>query len=333
MSAPLTLHGEPVADVWVAADPRPAVRGAAGLLAGFGLLGLLLGGLVYWLPTRAIDRAEGRISALIERLAGTRAALAELNQTLEAQVAARSAELQAAYEALRRKEENLRQISSRAVALQEAERRVIARELHDSAGQALTAIRIHLQLIAQSASSPETVVRLAERTLAMADATLEEIRRAVTMLGPAILDDVGLRAALERLCDDLREGGELTIEVNLDLGDRGLTPALESTIYRLTQEALTNVARHAGARLVEVDVEADEGEVLLRIADDGRGFDVDTALAAGRSRGLVGMRERVELLGGELEIRPRPGGGTVVRARLPRLTLAEDGDDSALVVA
>ncbi len=333
VSAPLTLHGDGVADVWVAADPRPAIRGALELLLGFGALGLGLGALVYWLPMRAIGRAQSRIGALIDRLGRARGALQELNATLELQVAERSSELRDAYEALRRKEEHLRALSGRAVALQEAERRVIARELHDSAGQALTAIRIHLQLIAQSSESPEVVARLADKTQTITDATLEEIRRAVTMLGPAILDDVGLPAAIERLCDDLREDGHLEIDVDVALDDRPLTPALESTVYRLIQESLTNIARHAKARAARVELVAEPEALRLRIRDDGRGFVVDEAIAASRSHGLVGMRERVELLGGELRIDSAPGEGTVVTASLPRVTVASDGDDSALIVA
>lgn len=333
VSAPLILHGDPVADVWVAADPRPAERGALLLLAGFGALGLLLAALVYFLPLRAIGRAEDRIAALIGRLASARAALEAQSQTLEEQVVARSAELQGAYEKIRGKEEHLRQIASRAVALQEAERRVIARELHDSAGQALTAIRIHLQLIAQSRESPDAVARLADKTMTITDATLEEIRRAVALLGPAILDDVGLGPALGRLCDDLREDGRSRIDLALELPPGGLTPALESTIYRLTQEALTNIARHAEASAVQVEITCEQALVRLQIRDDGRGFDVAAALARGRSRGLVGMRERVELLGGALEVASEPASGTTVTALLPRLSLAGDGDDSAIVVA
>ncbi len=334
VSAPLTLHGDSVADVWVAADPRPALGGALELLLGFGVLGLALGGLVYWLPMRAIGRAESRIGALIDRLGRARTALEELNATLELQVAERSHELLAAYEALRRKEEHLRALSGRAVALQEAERRVIARELHDSAGQALTAIRIHLQLIAQSSESPEVVARLAEKTQTITDATLEEIRRAVTMLGPAILDDVGLEAAIERLCDDLRDDDHLEILADVDLGSsRPLTPALESTIYRLVQESLTNIARHANAHEARVEIVPAPGGLLLTIRDDGRGFSVDDAIAKSRSHGLTGMRERAELLGGEFEINSEPGAGTVVTARLPHISVASDGDDSALIIA
>jgi signal transduction histidine kinase len=323
-AAPLVLHGDPVADVWVAVDPAPAITGALRLFAGAGPLALLLALLVYWLPVRAIARAEARIGGLVDHLARAREALAELNVGLEGQVAARSAELSAAYDALR-------QVAARAIALQEAERRVIARELHDSAGQALTAIRIHLQLIIQGAERPPELIRLAERALTITDATLEEIRRAVVLLGPAILDDVGLVAALGRLCDDLLEDGTVRLEADIQLPPRGLGPALESAIYRICQEALTNVVRHAAARQVTLRASVDERAVHLEIADDGRGF--DPSAVGARSRGLLGIRERVELLGGAITITSAPGRGAQLRAELPRLALSSDGDDSALVIA
>lgn len=347
-SAPLVINEQLVGRVWAGAALADARAGALLLLLPFAALGVGLAALIYFIPGRAMARAERRIVALIARLEQSQAALARFNQTLEQQVAERSSELQAAYEQLRAKEEHLRELSSRAVLLQEAERRVIARELHDSAGQALTAIRINLQIIAQlaapgdlpegtgvSARAAEKVARLAGRTLTITDATLEEIRRAVSMLGPAILDDVGLVAAVQRLCDDFGERSDLKISSELDeLPAAGLSPALESVCYRVTQEALTNVARHAQASEVHVGLTLGERTVRLEVRDNGRGF-APGQPRAGRTggRGLVGMRERVELLGGAIDITSTPGVGTRVTVELPQVTLSEDGDDTALVVA
>lgn len=330
-SAPIEMGEQIVGHVWTGAVVADARAGALLLLLPFAALGALLGALVFFIPGRAIARAGRRIDALIARLEASQAALAELNQTLEAQVAARSSELRA-------KEQRLRELSSRAVLLQEAERRVIARELHDSAGQALTAIRINLQIIAQLAELPtpsDRVAGLAARTLTIADATLEEIRRAVSLLGPAILDDVGLVAAIQRLCDDFGERGDLRIDADLaDLPDDGLTAALESVCYRVAQEALTNVARHAHATHVRVALRLTETSVRLEIADDGQGFTPGPRpRGSPGGRGLVGMRERVELLGGALRIDSTPGRGTHVVVDLPRVSLSEDGDDTAVVVA
>ena len=344
-SAPIKLNAQVVGHAWAGAVLDEARAGALLLLIPFGALGIGLAALIYFIPGRAMARAERRIAA-------SQAALARFNQTLEQQVAERSLELRGAYDQLQAKEERLRELSSRAVLLQEAERRIIARELHDSAGQALTAIRINLQIIAQlaqpvssnmseetglSANQAAKVAGLAGRTLTIADATLEEIRRAVSLLGPAILDDVGLVAAIQRLCDDFGERSDLRIDCELDLPERsGLSPALESVCYRVAQEALTNVARHAEATQVDVRLALRPTTVHLEIRDNGRGLDPAAPprpRGATGGRGLVGMRERVELLGGTIQIEGSPGAGTRVVVDLPQVTLSEDGDDTAVVVA
>lgn len=329
-SAPIVLIDQTVGSAWVAVDLAEARTTALLLLAPFALLGVGLAGLLYFLPVRAIARAERRIEQ-------SQAALARFNATLEQQVAERSSQLRDAYEQLRQKEGRLRELSARAVLLQEAERRVIARELHDSAGQALTAIRLNCQLVGQLAAGdagPESkIARLAGKTLTIVDATLEEIRRAVGMLGPAILDDVGLTAATLRLCDDFGESGDLQIAADLDVPDGGLSPALESVCYRVVQEALTNVARHAHASEVRVALATRDGRVVLEVRDNGRGFTPGERGDRVGGRGLVGMRERVELLGGTLRIDTTPGAGTVIRVELPQRALSDDGDDSAVVVA
>ena len=332
-SAPIEINEQVVGHAWTGVVLDDARAGALLLLIPFGALGIGLASLIYFIPGRAMARAARRIDH-------SQAALARFNQTLEQQVAERSSQLRAAYAQLQAKEEHLRELSSRAVLLQEAERRVIARELHDSAGQALTAIRINLQIIAQLAEAgpraAEKVAGLAARTLTIADATLEEIRRAVSMLGPAILDDVGLVAAIQRLCDDFGERADTIIDCELDPPpDSGLSPALESACYRVTQEALTNVARHARATRVLVRLTLAPRTIHLEVHDNGRGFDPDPRRATGSvgGRGLVGMRERVELLGGTLRIDTGPDIGTRVVVDLPQVTLSEDGDDTAVVVA
>jgi signal transduction histidine kinase len=344
-SAPIKLNAQVVGHAWAGAVLDEARAGALLLLIPFGALGIGLAALIYFIPGRAMARAERRIAA-------SQAELARFNQTLEQQVAERSLQLRGAYDQLQAKEERLRELSSRAVLLQEAERRIIARELHDSAGQALTAIRINLQIIAQlaqpvssnmsdetglSANQAAKVAGLAGRTLTIADATLEEIRRAVSLLGPAILDDVGLVAAIQRLCDDFGERSDLRIDCELDLPERsGLSPALESVCYRVAQEALTNVARHAEATQVDVRLALRPTTVHLEIRDNGRGLDPAAPprpRGATGGRGLVGMRERVELLGGTIQIEGSPGAGTRVVVDLPQVTLSEDGDDTAVVVA
>jgi signal transduction histidine kinase len=317
-TAPIRVRDDVVGAVWVAASIDDLRRDALALLAGFGILGAVLGWLMYWLPMRAMGQVQFDIEALLRRLEESQASLAALNENLEHQVEDRSSALREAYRELQDKEKNLRELSARAVKLQEAERRGIARELHDSAGQALTAVRIQLQLITDLLTPHgESVARLVElvrRTTSMVDQTVEEIRRAVNQLGPAVLDDVGLQAAIERASDDLGETTGIEVERDLDIPPR-LDESVETTFYRLVQEAMTNVARHSNATRVSITVRPHRGGLELRIEDDGEGFEVSKRKP--RSRGLVGMRERVELLGGDLEIDSAPGQGVRIRAWIP----------------
>ncbi|MFO0755255.1 MAG: sensor histidine kinase [Byssovorax sp.] len=312
-SSPITINGELVGDVWVGVSASTARRDAIRLLIPFSLLGLILAALIYRIPLRAAVQAEERINALVTELDRSRRALADRGEDLEREVLARASELTRAYAELKRKEARLRDLSSRAVVLEEDERRAIARELHDSAGQALTAIRIHLQLIGEQVKDSEKMHDLVEKTLAMTDETVEEIRRAVRMLGPAILDEIGLGPALERYCDDFSERTRAEVDHRIDLDGAELSAAVESACYRITQEALNNVAKHAKATRVDVQIALHEGSLIIEIEDNGRGFSPDER---GDGRGLTGMRERAELLGGSLAVRSTPGKGTKLRAEL-----------------
>ena len=313
-SVPLVVGGERVGQVWVAISATRAREEGLLLLVPFTIAGLVLAALTYGIPMRAAGRAERRIGALVSELDRSRAALTNRGEDLEREVAARSSELTAAYAELKRKEARLRELSSRSAALEEDERRAIARELHDSAGQALTAIRIHVQILRDSLGEDHPMHKLAAQTVTMTDDTLEEIRRAVRMLGPAILDHVGLAQALERYCDDFAERSPAEVEHAIDIGEERLTGAIESACYRIAQEALTNVAKHSKASHVSVRLGRGEGSIVLEVEDDGRGY---STTERGDGHGLTSMRERAELLGGSFEIRSAPGKGTRVRAELP----------------
>ncbi|MBP7292414.1 MAG: sensor histidine kinase [Nannocystaceae bacterium] len=314
------VNNRVVARVWVAMTTADLRRQTGLLAAVFGVIALGLAALVYWLPLRAVGRAEAEIIGLLGRLQASKTELAALNTGLERLVEARSAQLSQALGDLQAKEQNLREISSRAVELQEQERRAIARDLHDAAGQTLTAIRINLQLVGEllAQRKPEQIDRVAQlaaRTTALVDETVEEIRRAVSTLGPAVLEDVGLARALDRMCDDLEHRGRVVVERRIEL-EQSLSSAIETTCYRVVQEAFTNVMRHADAQVVTLDV-IDGGDALtIEVVDDGTGF--EQANVDPRRRGLIGMRERVEILGGQVEVASAPGSGTRVRARMPR---------------
>ncbi len=317
-SEPVLVNNQRVAEVWVAMSTADLRSNTILLLAVFGLLGASTAGMMYALSMRSVSRAQTEIGELLDRLRASQGELAGLNERLERKVIERSAELSSAYTELQAKEHNLREVTSRAVELQEEERRQIARDLHDAAGQTLTAIRINLQLLADGLSRPdgtERAMELARRSTGLVDETVEEIRRAVQSLGASVLEDVGLVRAIERMCDDMADRTGVVVERHIAL-DGALPSVLETTCYRIVQEALTNVTRHASAAHVEVDVEIDDDDLRVSIADDGRGF-TPQEVDVGRSRGLVGMRERVELLGGRLELSTRKGGGARVAATLP----------------
>jgi signal transduction histidine kinase len=198
---------------------------------------------------------------------------------------------------------------------QEAERSRIARELHDETGSALTAVLLGLAAIDAAATLPEAH----EASTALqetARSTLENVGRLAFGLRPAALDEFGLVPALKDLSGRLEEQGGPKIELEVDLPAGKRLPAkLETAVFRITQEALTNVVKHAEAKTVHIIFACRERSIVLRVQDDGRGF--SRAKAAGGGLGLVGMRERVASVNGALDIESKPGAGTRLTVEIP----------------
>jgi len=211
----------------------------------------------------------------------------------------------------------LRQQLARVTAAQEEERRRIARELHDGVGPALASLNIRLRtarklLERDHHPAAGEIEELAE----LAQANIRDIRRLIHDLRPAVLDELGLVPALREYVARYQEEHGLEVALSLPKGDERLPAPLETALFRVIQEALANVARHAQARRVEIAMTRDQREVTLCIADDGRGFD-PAATRPGMHLGLWSMRERVEQLGGQFEIKSAPGEGTTVKAVIP----------------
>jgi len=223
--------------------------------------------------------------------------LAELNRSLEGQVADRTKELRA--------------LSARLLAIQESERRVIAQELHDQIGQMLTGLRFQLE------AGQKSGVNLSE-ALQSTDEILRYVRNLTQQLRPRILDDFGLKSALDWHLDLFRRQTTMIVGCEIALPAERLPGLLETTVFRVVQEALTNVARHArGAETNVAVILAEDGHLIVEISDRGPGFDVERALSKRDSLGLSGLVERVQLAGGRIEIFSKAGQGTRIHAEFP----------------
>jgi two-component system, NarL family, sensor histidine kinase UhpB len=215
-----------------------------------------------------------------------------------------------AEEELARRTRQLESLSRKLIEAQESERRAVARELHDDFGQVLTALKLNLQRRERDDAE----------SIALVDGAIARMRDLAQDLRPPLLDELGLEASLRWYVEREAKRAGLSFRLALAPSEKRPHAAVEMTCFRIVQEALTNVIRHAHARRLEVELGSADGAVQLVVRDDGQGFDVPAArarAARGESQGLLSMQERVALAGGELEIESAPGLGTSIRARLP----------------
>lgn len=306
---PVQHRGNDAGTVWLG-QPLAPLRQTTALLFGiFVLLGAALAALLRTLSDRALRQSEGQVRELLNTLE-------ELNSGLEQQVASRLSEIEDKNATLRKQERRLRDLSAKAIAAQEAQRRSIGRDLHDGVGQALTAIRIQLELLRQRHPDDPNV----PSAVALLDATLDEVRRALRSLGPAVVAEVGLAVALCRLVEAIAQtptGPKLVAEVEAQLPE--LTAALEINAYRIAQEALHNALRHAQASTITLRLQVSKSELIVQVIDDGVGLQSGDKSTG---EGLEGIRERAELLGGSVTTeaaspKATTGPGFVLTARLP----------------
>jgi len=268
--------------------------------------------MTWWFRTAAVVLVVG---AALGAHRGRTASLAKRNRQLldlQAQRERAQQELRAAYE-------RLRQLTRRFEAAKEEERKRIARELHDDLGPSLTAVIINLQLLGDPAQAGGSAKRLAEST-ELVDRIIQQIRDLSLALRPPLLDELGLVATLRGYVETIAGRTGLDLGFRGDPALSGLPPEVEITAFRVAQEAITNVLRHSGARRASASVERAGGRLVVSVEDDGAGFDVAATMgssATGDAMGLLGMRERVQLIGGELVIEAAAGRGTRVRAELP----------------
>ncbi|WP_084300581.1 PAS domain-containing sensor histidine kinase [Chitinimonas koreensis] len=219
-------------------------------------------------------------------------------------------------EALRHSKEEVQAMAAAAHTMREQEQSRIARELHDELGQALTALKMDVGWLRERLPAEAAVQGKLAGMEALLDDTVKATRRLATELRPLILDDLGVVAGIEWLADNFSERTGIPCVFRVGNPALAWRDPMATAIFRIVQEALTNVARHAEASRAEIDLDQAAGEVRIRVLDDGRGFVPDAARRPG-SLGLLGLRERAFLLGGEATIDSRPGGGTRVEVRLP----------------
>jgi PAS domain S-box-containing protein len=218
---------------------------------------------------------------------------------------------------LRRSREALRALAVRLQAAREEERTVLAREIHDELSGALTALKMDLSLLPDRAAKERSL--FLEKLGSMStliDNTLDRVHSIVTGLRPVVLDKFGLLAATEWQAREFQERSGIACETQLPAEEMALGPARSTAIFRILQEALTNVARHAHATKVVVDLRKDAGSLIMTVLDNGKGID-EKAISFHNSMGLLGMRERALSFGGTAEVSRPPTGGTLVTARIP----------------
>ena len=238
---------------------------------------------------------------------------------LVAERAASAIERTRLYEQVRDARDRLSHLSHQLIQAQEVERRRIARELHDELGQSLTAVQFGLLAVQQQMNSAAEAGKLQE-SIQLVDDAMQLVRHLSVSLRPSALDDLGLAEAVRWHAERLAQRTGLTIEVTATGLSQRLPASIETTCFRVVQEALTNIVRHAQAQHISISLHQQADRLTLTISDDGRGFDLSHAQARasrGESTGLVGMRERVQLSGGRMTISSDIGAGTVISAWFP----------------
>lgn len=240
---------------------------------------------------------------------GFQEAVARLNEL--------NATLGAANDELRSSREQLRALSAHIQSAREQERMRIAREIHDELGQMLTALKMDVAWMRKNLDQSHPALQNKLDAMAqLIDGSVQTTRRISADLRPSILDDLGLVAAIEWQLQEFQARSGVRCHFAPTLEAIDLSPECATAVFRIFQETLTNVARHARATRVEVTLESAAGDLLLQVSDNGRGI-TETELLDPESFGLIGMRERVHLLAGEIQIGGTPAKGTIVTVRIP----------------
>jgi signal transduction histidine kinase len=244
-----------------------------------------------------------------------------LAETLESQVRERTLQLERRNNEMLNQSEQLRELSVRLMEMQDEERRRIARELHDSAGQTIAMLSMNLAQIGKEAANGNAgLAALAEESKTLAQDLNQELRTTSYLLHPPLLDETGLRAALEWYADGLKRRAGLDVNIVLEKGLERPSRELELAVFRIAQECLTNIHRHSGSKNAHIRIVRKNGNLCIEVRDEGRGIEADKLSriqSNGGGVGLRGMRERVRQFSGTVAIESQFGSGTTVSVTLP----------------
>ncbi|HSC27912.1 MAG TPA: ATP-binding protein, partial [Vicinamibacterales bacterium] len=266
-----------------------------------------------------IARLTGALDQMRTSLKGSIDEIARANRELEQRVADRTRELASLNARLEERERLRQQLLRKVISAQEEERKRIARELHDETSQTLAALAMGVESALAASGSGATAARVKELR-ELVDRMHRELHRLIVDLRPSVLDDLGLAAAIRWFADRHLGAEGIAVRCELDDLDVRLPPASETALFRAVQEAIVNIARHSGAESVLIQGDVDRGTLTIEVEDDGRGFQPDLISsdpATLRGVGLLGMRERMEILGGTIDVESEPGAGTRVVLKVP----------------
>jgi signal transduction histidine kinase len=311
--APIMAAGAPAGYVQVGISLRSLLLTGLILLAIFAVVGFMLSGFLYLVPLRTVRHAEASLLLTLNELDVAQIELQKSNVNLETRVEEKTTGLREAHALLQEQQDRLQKLAASTFADQEEDRVRIARDLHDSAGQMLTAVRLDLENVLQAAGTDRSCLLVLEHAVGLVDQTTATIRQTIRVLGTPLLGQGGLERAVRNMVATFQHG-RCTIDLQVSMVIDEIPAVLESCAFRVIQESTTNAIQHGRAENIRISINGGECDIAVEVEDDGCGRDGNRR----EGFGLKTMLDRVELLGGKVFFgSAEDGNGTLVRVILP----------------